>query len=1108
MNSSILIVEDDVIVANNLHDRLAGLGYFVQGIAASGEEAIARVAETRPDLILMDIRLRGDIDGVACAQEIRSRYDIPVVFLTGYADEKTLQRAKLSDPYGYILKPFEVRDLHTTIEMALHKHLMEKRLRESEEKYRSLVEYSLQGIMVIQDLPPHVIFANATCAEIIGYTVDELMDLSAQRALDLVHPGDQEWLLRRLADKPVEESVPATGEFRVIHKDGSVRWVAYFASIIERVGSRVIQVAFVDITGRKEAEERLQHAHDELEQRVEERTSELEEANRRLQAEVRTRREAEQALKRRNSELEMLHSVGQALASRLHLDEVLTNALEEARHLLNAFGCTVWLLSPERGNLTCLKATGPCSEVLEGWRLELDDGIAGWVARHNQSQLVPDTQADERHFKEIDRATGLEIRSLLSVPLRIKQELTGVLQVAHQEPAHFQEAELALLESLAASAAIAIENARLYDDANQLRVFNENIVQSMQEGIVIEDENGLFVFANQATAELLDYPVEELIGQSWGQIVDPDHRAELDLGTVESDEHHETVFQTRQGQRLPVLVSSRRLCKEGHLTGYLRVFTDITKRKQAEESLRQRAEELRVLHGLSQQFSASLSPEQVTTAALQGVMDCLAPDLVMLFLLQEDGLHLQDLQPESSAWKDNIQGVHRIGECLCGLAIEGGEAVYSKDILGDPRCTLEECKAAGMQSFAALPMRRGADILGVLGIASMSERDFAEQAALLDALASTASIGLENALLHQKVRLHVDDLERHIVQLGQAQESLRESEVRYRTLFENAPICIFEVDLAHSPHTLLHTNRRTEDIYGWSPSEITSVTIPMIFSAGATPDHDRLVDQLMAGQPVTLETTHRRKDGSEFPVRLSATPASASRSNHVILAVEDISAELSRRSEEEAIADERRRMAREIHDGLAQNLASLRLKARLWHNVIDQEPQRMHDEVEAMRAFLSEQIREVRRSIFALRPVALDELGFYPALRQFVDDFGEQNRLRIDLRVLGPEGRLPVLLEPVLFRIVQEALNNIGKHAQATTVWLDLDLTDDASAVLVIRDDGQGFDTTRLQQAAQLGHLGLTQMRERVAELGGTFEIQSWIDRGTEIRVAVPVTPA
>jgi signal transduction histidine kinase len=256
----------------------------------------------------------------------------------------------------------------------------------------------------------------------------------------------------------------------------------------------------------------------------------------------------------------------------------------------------------------------------------------------------------------------------------------------------------------------------------------------------------------------------------------------------------------------------------------------------------------------------------------------------------------------------------------------------------------------------------------------------------------------------------------------------------------------------------------------------------------------------------TLESTHQRKDGSPFPVRISAAPASAADTSRVILVVEDMTAERSRRSEEEAIVEERRRIAREIHDGLAQNLASLRLQARLWHNLIDRDPGRMHAEVDAMRDLLKEQIREVRRSIFALRPVALDELGFDKALRQFVDDLGEQNQLQVELSILGPEDHLPSALEPVLFRIVQEAMNNIRKHAQASTAWIELDLGDVDSLVLVIRDDGVGFNPATLDEAARLGHLGLRQMRERVEELEGRLLLGSQPGKGTEIRVVLPTS--
>lgn len=195
-----------------------------------------------------------------------------------------------------------------------------------------------------------------------------------------------------------------------------------------------------------------------------------------------------------------------------------------------------------------------------------------------------------------------------------------------------------------------------------------------------------------------------------------------------------------------------------------------------------------------------------------------------------------------------------------------------------------------------------------------------------------------------------------------------------------------------------------------------------------------------------------------------------------ILAIENISAEKERRSEEEAIAEERRRIAREIHDGLAQNLAGLRFRVGLWHKLVDGDPARMHAELDSLRELLGRNIRDVRRSIFALRPVALDELGFYPALCQFIDEFGEQNQLYIDLRVEGLAEQLPPFLELVLFRITQESLNNVSKHAQAKMVWAELGLESPDTVTLSVRNDGVGFDPTTLDQMVQRGHLGLKQM--------------------------------
>jgi CheY-like chemotaxis protein len=119
---TVLVVEDDIVIGNLIENRLRKLGYAVCGIVNSGEEAIIRATEQKPDLVLMDIQLAGDIDGIAASRIIHNQQSIPIIYLTSFADDYTLDRAKRTDPAGYIMKPFSDDDLRTAIEIALFKY--------------------------------------------------------------------------------------------------------------------------------------------------------------------------------------------------------------------------------------------------------------------------------------------------------------------------------------------------------------------------------------------------------------------------------------------------------------------------------------------------------------------------------------------------------------------------------------------------------------------------------------------------------------------------------------------------------------------------------------------------------------------------------------------------------------------------------------------------------------------------------------------------------------------------------------------------------------------------------------------------------------------------
>jgi len=146
-----MIVEDIWLIANDLKESLAKLGYTVTSIVSSGEDAAKKAAEEMPDLILMDIVLSGRMDGIEAAEKIRSGRDIPVIYLTAYSDEKKLARAKVTEPFGYLIKPVNDRELHTTIEMALYRNRMEherKKLLEHIEEASNKIR-TLQGLLPI-----------------------------------------------------------------------------------------------------------------------------------------------------------------------------------------------------------------------------------------------------------------------------------------------------------------------------------------------------------------------------------------------------------------------------------------------------------------------------------------------------------------------------------------------------------------------------------------------------------------------------------------------------------------------------------------------------------------------------------------------------------------------------------------------------------------------------------------------------------------------------------------------------------------------------------------------------------------------------------------------
>jgi signal transduction histidine kinase/CheY-like chemotaxis protein len=443
-NKTILIVEDDAVLAFHLGKMLVDLGYSVREMVATGEAAIAAVTSVRPGLILMDIQLAGDMDGITAAEHILLAADVPIVFLTSYSQEALLQRAKAIAPYGYLIKPASPRELAASIEMALHRHTLDRQLKDAKEElsksnaFSNAILNSITAEIAVLDSDGVIIAVNepwrlfalengiepgkpapytevganylSVCRDSTGYTSDDALNTCK---------GIQSVLDGRLSIFSLEYPC---------HSPEERRW---FSLIVTPLGpdNRGVVITHTNISHRVLAEEALIKAHEELEQRVLERTADLASANKSLSLEIINRRRREEILRvgLLMSEFAGTHSLDELLQKALNEIELLTGSRIGFFHFLEEDQKT---LSLQTWSTFTLKTF--CTAEGKGRHYNVDDaGI--WVdCIHQRRPVIHNDYAALPGRKGLPDGHAAVIRELV-FPIIRNDKIVAILGVGNKE---------------------------------------------------------------------------------------------------------------------------------------------------------------------------------------------------------------------------------------------------------------------------------------------------------------------------------------------------------------------------------------------------------------------------------------------------------------------------------------------------------------------------------------------------------------------------------------------------------------------------------------------------------------------------------------------------
>jgi PAS domain S-box-containing protein len=629
----ILIVEDESIVALDIKGTLERLGYAVSGVASSGEEAISKAVETRPHLVLMDIKLRGAMDGVEAAERVRDNLDVPVIFLTAFSDEKTLGRAISTQPFGYLLKPFEGRELRTAIEMALFKRKMERKIEESEQWLATTLK-SIGDGLIATDAQGCIKFMNQVAEALTGWKQDEALGEELEEVLVLADAQT-----RASLEKPLE---------RVLQKGVGSEFAKHTLLVARDGTATPVHGSWAAITPDPGGNAGMVLVFRDISQQV----------------------QAEEEIRSRNRELALLNRIIAASAAGLETEAVLETACRELALALGAPKASATLLG-EKGMTAALVA-----EYLTN----------GQPSRLNRTFSVAEHPWLQRMLTQKTPFVMEDHGSRLVLPLMIEGDTVGSLSLKTLEPHSFSAEEVGLAWRVAGQVAGTLERARLNAERQRL----SKAIQQAGESVIITDAQGAIVYVNPAFERITGYQRAEVLGRNPSLLKSGEHRGDFyqELwATITAGQVWQGRFVNRRkdGSLYTADTTIAPVCDESNgIVNYISLQRDVTRELQLKEQYHQVQKMkalgqltagiahdfnnlLNIINGYAELVQLRLSPDNTVQQPLENIRTAgrRAAELVNQLLAfsskqatQPQDLDLNSVVAEMSQMLERIVGEH------------------------------------------------------------------------------------------------------------------------------------------------------------------------------------------------------------------------------------------------------------------------------------------------------------------------------------------------------------------------------------------------------------------------------------------------------------------